>query len=66
MKLADAIQELRGSDPSLDYMIRVFEEANTVYEEALVAMGQQVEPVSSPVALTNVAVTFDSDASSGE
>ena len=66
MELIDELQKLRETTPSLDYMMKVFEEADRVNTEAQIAMGQLPFDKSSPVASTNAFFTFSSDVSTGE
>ncbi len=66
MELTKDLQKLRQSDPDIDYIMKVFEEADKVYKQAEIAMGQRVADTSSPVASTRVAVTFEPDISAGE
>ena len=63
MDWTDELQQLRESAPSVDLIMKVYEEADNVYKDALVAMGQRAAAVSSPVASTEVVVAFDSDLS---
>lgn len=60
------LQQLRESDPTMDLIMKVYEEAAEVHKEALVAMGQLPVTTSSPGASTEVALTLESDLSSRE
>ena len=66
MELSNDLQKLRQSDPDIDYIMKVFEEADRVNREAEIAMGQREVATSSPVASTMVAVTFQPDISTGD
>ncbi len=60
------LQQLRESDTSVDLIVKVYEEAAQVHEEALIAMGRLPAAASSSAASTEVAIALDSDLSSGE
>ena len=65
MELSTDLQKLRQSDPDVDYIMKVFEEADRVHKDALVAMGYLTADNSSPVGSTSIAVSFESDVSAG-
>ena len=66
MQLTNELQRLRQSHAELDQAIKVFEEADRVYTEALIAMGQGVAVNAEPAALTNIVFTFTPDVSGTE
>ena len=66
MELSNDLQKLRQSDPDIDYIMKVFEEADRVNREAEVAMGQREVTTSSLGASTMLDVAFQPDVSAGE
>ena len=65
MDWTEELQRLRESTPAVDVIMKVYEEADKVHKEALIAMGQRPAGTPSPVASTEVVVALDSDLSSG-
>ena len=66
MELTNELQKLRQSTPDVDLVMSIFEEADRIYTEAQIAMGQRIAGDPSPVASTSVVLAFVPDVSAGE
>ena len=66
MTFGDALWQLRQSNPDVDYIMKVFEEADKVHTAAQIAMGQREGDQTVPVGSTDVVIAFDPDSSAEE
>ena len=66
MQLTEELQKLRQAHADLGQVIEVFEAADKVCKEALIAMGHGVSLNAEPVASTSMAFTFTPDVSTSE
>lgn len=59
--LAEEITELRRNDPCLDLVMKSFEQAEAIYQQARKAMGEIPERVESTSSSANVIWSFSQD-----